>query len=64
MVSEWLGIPAAFEDGHISKRQRRVLSSMIESMGIDTKVAEALENNARAALTSETRGFSAYVPAE
>jgi hypothetical protein len=42
---------AALEDGHISERQRRVLSSMIESMGIDPKVAEALENDARAALT-------------
>lgn len=43
-------VRAALEDGHISDRQRRVLTSMIESMGIDAKVAEALENDARAAL--------------
>ena len=39
-------VRAALEDGHISERQRRVLTSMIESMGIDPKVAEALENDA------------------
>jgi hypothetical protein len=43
-------VRAALEDGHISDRQRRVLTSMIETMGIDAKVAEALENDARAAL--------------
>jgi hypothetical protein len=42
-------VRAALEDGHISERQRRVLSSMIETMGIDPKVAEALEKDARAA---------------
>jgi hypothetical protein len=43
---------AALEDGHISERQRRVLSSMIESMGIDPKVAAALESDAKAALAN------------
>jgi hypothetical protein len=43
-------VQAALEDGHISKRQRRVLDSMIESMGIDTKVAERFEEDTRAAL--------------
>ena len=38
-------LQAALEDGHISERQRRVLNSMIESMGIDTRVAEQLEND-------------------
>jgi hypothetical protein len=45
-------VQATLEDGHISERQRRVLNSMIESMGIDMKVAERLENDARAALVS------------
>ncbi|MDX1481301.1 MAG: hypothetical protein R3315_06485 [Woeseiaceae bacterium] len=43
-------VQAALEDGHISERQRRVLDSMLQSMGIDAKVAEQLENDARAAL--------------
>jgi hypothetical protein len=43
-------VQAALEDGHISRRQRRVLDSMIESMGIDTKVAERFEEDTRAAL--------------
>ena len=43
-------VQAALEDGHISERQRRVLNSMIKSMGIDMKVAEQLENDARAVL--------------
>lgn len=43
-------VQAALEDGQISKRQRRVLDSMIQSMGIDTSVAERMENDARAAL--------------
>lgn len=46
-------VQAALEDGHISERQRRVLNSMIQSMGIDTEVAERLENDARAALASQ-----------
>lgn len=45
-------VQAALEDGHISKRQRRVLNSMVESMGIDTTVAERLENDAQGALTN------------
>ena len=45
-------VQAALEDGHISERQRRVLNSMIESMGIDTNVAEHLENDARTALAN------------
>ena len=40
---------AALEDGHISKRQRRVLTAMMESMGIDPAVARALENDMRVA---------------
>ena len=40
---------AALEDGHISERQRRVLNSMIGSMGIDAKIAETLESDAQAA---------------
>ena len=44
-------LQAALEDGHISRRQRRVLDSMIHSMGIDAKVAEQLENDALAAAT-------------
>jgi len=45
-------VQAALEDGHISNRQRRVLNSMIESMGLDAKVAERLENDSRAALAN------------
>lgn len=43
-------VQAALEDDHISKRQRRVLDSMIGSMSIDAKIAEQLENDAQAAL--------------
>ncbi len=43
-------VQAALEDGRISPRQRRVLDSMLESMGIDAKVAEQLENDARRAV--------------
>ncbi|MDJ0812747.1 MAG: hypothetical protein QNJ23_03405 [Woeseiaceae bacterium] len=45
-------VQAALEDGHISDRQRRVLNSMIKSMGIDPSVAEQLETDARAAIAS------------
>jgi hypothetical protein len=38
---------AALEDGHISERQRRVLNSMMGSMGVDANVAERLENDIR-----------------
>ncbi len=41
-------VQAALEDGRISKRQRRVLDSMIRSMGIDGQVAAKLESDARA----------------
>ncbi len=41
-------LQAALEDGHISQRQRRVLDSMIRSMGIDEKVAAQLESDALA----------------
>lgn len=34
---------AAFEDGHISERQRRVLDSMIDAMGIDRETARRME---------------------
>lgn len=43
-------VRAALEDGHISDRQRRVLNSMIESMGIDARAAQTLEKDAQAAL--------------
>jgi hypothetical protein len=43
-------VRAALEDGHISERQRRVLNSMIESMGIGAKDAETLESDAQAAM--------------
>ena len=41
-------LQAALEDGHISDRQRRVLDSMIQSMGIDSAVAAQLESDALA----------------
>ena len=41
---------AALEDGQISDRQRRVLDSMIESMGIDRNVAQRMEEDSLAAL--------------
>ncbi len=41
-------LQAALEDGHISSRQRRVLDSMIQSMGIDAQIAERLEHDAMA----------------
>ena len=44
-------IRAALEDGHISERQRRVLNSMIESMGIDRDVAQRMEDDTLAALS-------------
>lgn len=46
-------IRAALEDGHISKRQRRVLDSMIESMGIDRSVAQRMEEDTLAALSGQ-----------
>lgn len=46
-------VRAALEDGHISERQRRVLDSMIASMGIDPAVAERMEEDSLAALTGE-----------
>jgi uncharacterized membrane protein YebE (DUF533 family) len=51
-LSDWLGIPAALEDGHISERQRRVLKSMMGSMGVDANVAQQLENDVRSGLAS------------
>ena len=41
---------AALEDGHISERQRRVLSSMIASMSIDPTVAQRMEEDLHAQL--------------
>ena len=46
-------VRAALEDGHISKRQRRVLDSMIESMGIDRNVAQRMEDDTLAALSNQ-----------
>jgi len=43
-------VRAALEDGLISKRQRRVLDSMVASMGIDKSVAQRIENDSLAAL--------------
>jgi len=36
---------AAFEDGQISERQRRVLNSMIETLGIDRQTAQRMEDD-------------------
>jgi hypothetical protein len=44
-------IRAALEDGHISKRQRRVLDSMIDSMGIDRTVARRMEEDTMTSLS-------------
>ena len=46
-------IRAALEDGHVSERQRRVLNSMIESMGIDRNVAQCMEDDALAAVSGQ-----------
>lgn len=46
-------IRAALEDGHISVRQRRVLNSMIETMGIDPAVAERMEADSLAARSGQ-----------
>lgn len=46
-------IRAALEDGHISARQRRVLDSMVRSMGIDETVAQRMEDDALAALAGD-----------
>ena len=44
-------VRAALEDGRISKRQRRVLDSMIESMGIDRDVAQRMEEDTLTSLS-------------
>ena len=44
-------IRAALEDGHISQRQRRVLDSMIDSMGIDRTVARRMEEDTMTSLS-------------
>lgn len=46
-------VRAALEDGHISERQRRVLDSMIASMGIDPSIAQRMEEDALAALSGD-----------
>jgi uncharacterized membrane protein YebE (DUF533 family) len=46
-------VRAALEDGYISARQRRVLDSMIASMGIDPSVAQRMEEDSLAALTGQ-----------
>lgn len=43
-------VRAALEDGYISERQRRVLDSMIASMGIDSRIAQRMEEDSLAAL--------------
>ncbi len=40
-------VHAALEEGGISARQRRVLDSLVVSLGIDNQVAEKLESDAR-----------------
>ena len=45
-------VQAALEEGGISDRQRRVLDSLIGSLGIDSQVAQQLENDARTSLTN------------
>jgi hypothetical protein len=44
-------VQAALEEGGISDRQRRVLDSLIASLGIDSQAAQQLENDARESLT-------------
>ena len=44
-------LQAALEDGRISERQRRVLNSMIASMGIDPNVAQRMEKDSFLELT-------------
>ena len=46
-------VRAALEDGYISERQRRVLNSMIATMGIDPAVAQRMEEDSLAALTGQ-----------
>jgi len=50
---------AALEDGHISARQRRVLDSMINSMGIDRNIAQRMEDDALAALSGQQTAVEA-----
>lgn len=45
-------LQAALEDGHISERQRRVLNSMVQSMGIDKTLAAKLEADALSSRSS------------
>lgn len=46
-------VRAALEDGRISERQRRVLDSMIDSMGIDRNLAHRMEDDALSALSGQ-----------
>jgi len=45
---------AALEDGRISARQRRVLDSMVESMGINRSIAQRMEDDTLAAISTRT----------
>ncbi len=45
-----LTVQAVLEEGGISARQRRVLDSLIRSLGIDEQVAQQLENDVRESL--------------
>lgn len=47
---------AASEDGHISDRQRRVLDSMIDTMGIDRQTAQRMEDGLQESLTGQGSG--------
>lgn len=47
-------VRAALEDGHIGKRQRRVLDSMIASMGIDQNLARRMEEDALATVAGQS----------
>ena len=46
---------AAFDDGHISDRQRRVLDSMIDTMGIDRETAQRMEDDLMGSHSGSTR---------
>lgn len=50
---------AALEDGHVSARQRRVLDSMIESMGINRNIAQRMEADTLAAISNQQNSVEA-----
>jgi len=50
---------AALEDGQVSARQRRVLDSMIESMGINRNIAQRMEADTLAAISNQQNSVEA-----